>query len=149
MQQLPSTKLRWYQPTSKTTSSTLKAIRHVTYCDHHLDCYVYKPSWCKHWNIPGELGKNYMAAVALAPCVTRSSAGLILTAYITSVSRNYNKNTLETCKNPRPTSGWSELTKSCTTSTMNFHMAYFSWIPQDNAKFKLSCKSGESKCNPC
>ena len=60
-----------------------------------------------------------------------------------------NKNTLETCKNPRPTSGWSELTKSCTTSTMNFHMAYFSWIPQNNAKFKLSCKFGESKCNPC
>ena len=59
------------------------------------------------------------------------------------------KNTLETCKNPRPTSGWSELTKSCTTSTMNFHMAYFSWIPQNNAKFKLSCKFGESKCNPC
>ena len=28
---------------------------------------------------------------------------------------NDNKNTLETCKNPRPTSGWSELTKSCTT----------------------------------
>ena len=59
-----------------------------------------------------------------------------------------NKNTLESCKNPRPTSGWSELTKSCTTSTMNFHMAYFSWIPQNNAKFKLSCKFGESKCNP-
>ena len=60
-----------------------------------------------------------------------------------------NKNTLETCKNPRPTSGWSELTKSCTTSTMNFHMAYFSWIPKNNAKFQLSCKFGESKCNPC
>ena len=59
-----------------------------------------------------------------------------------------NKNTLETCKNPRPTSGWSELTKSCTTSTMNFHMAYFSWIPQNNARLKLSCKFGESKCNP-
>ena len=50
----------------------------------------------------------------------------------------HNKNTLETCKNPRPTSGWIELTKSCTTSTMNFHMAYFSRIPQNNAKFKLS-----------
>ena len=60
-----------------------------------------------------------------------------------------NKNTLETCKNPRPTSGWSELTKSCTTSTMNFHMAYFSWIQQNNARLKLSCKFGESKCNPC
>ena len=36
-----------------------------------------------------------------------------------------NKDTLETCKNPRPTSGWSELAKSCTTSTVNFHMAYF------------------------
>ena len=60
-----------------------------------------------------------------------------------------NKNTLETCKTPRPTSGWSELTKSCTTSTMNFHMAYFSWIPQNNARLKLSCKFGESKCNPC
>ena len=59
-----------------------------------------------------------------------------------------NKNTLETCKNPRPTSGWSELTKSCTTSTMNFHMAYFSWIPQNNARLKLSCKFGESNCNP-
>ena len=58
-------------------------------------------------------------------------------------------NTLETCKNPRPTSGWSELTKSCTTSTMNFHVAYFSWIPQNNARLKLSCKFGESKCNPC
>ena len=33
------------------------------------------------------------------------------------------------------TSGWRELTKSCT-STMNFHMAYFSWIPQNNAKFR-------------
>ena len=62
---------------------------------------------------------------------------------------NGNKNTLETCKNPRPTSGWSELTKSFTTSTMNFHMAYFSWIPQNNARLKLSCKFGESKCNPC
>ena len=60
-----------------------------------------------------------------------------------------NKNTLETCKNPRPTSGWSELTTSCTTSTMNFHKAYFSWIPQNNARLKLSCKFGESKCNPC
>ena len=59
-----------------------------------------------------------------------------------------NKNTLETCKNPRPTSGWSELTKSCTTKTMNFHMAYFSWIPQNNARLKLSCKFGESKWNP-
>ena len=47
-----------------------------------------------------------------------------------------NKNTLETCKNPRPTSGWSEPTKSCITSTMNFHMAYFSWIPQDNARLR-------------
>ena len=27
------------------------------------------------------------------------------------VNSLYNKNTLETCKNPRPTSGWSELTK--------------------------------------
>ena len=44
--------------------------------------------------------------------------------------KSQNKNTLETCKNPWPTSGWSKLTKSCTTSTMNFHMAYFSWIPQ-------------------
>ena len=60
-----------------------------------------------------------------------------------------NKNTLETCKNPLPKSGWSELTKSCTTSTMNFNMAYFSWIPQNNARLKLSCKFGESKCNPC
>ena len=68
---------------------------------------------------------------------------------ISNIQCIFNKNTLETCKNPRPTSGWSELTKSCTTSTMNFHMAYFSWIPQNNAKFKLSCKFGESKCNPC
>ena len=58
-----------------------------------------------------------------------------------------NKNTLETCKNPRPTSGWSELPKSCTTSTLNFHMAYFSSIPQKNATLKLSCKFAESKCN--
>ena len=58
------------------------------------------------------------------------------------------KNTLETCKNPRPTSGLSELPKSCTTSTMNFHMMYFSWIPQNDVKLKLSCKFGESKCNP-
>ena len=58
------------------------------------------------------------------------------------------KNTLETCKNPRPTSGQSELPKSCTTSTMNFHMVYFSWIPQNNARLKLSCKFVESKCNP-
>ena len=60
-----------------------------------------------------------------------------------------NKNTLETCTNPRPTSGWSELTKLCTTSTMNFHMAYFSWISQNNARLKISCKFGESKCDPC
>ena len=67
----------------------------------------------------------------------------------TSLSVGYKyKNTLETCKNPRPTSGWSELTKSCATSTMNFHMAYFSWIPQNIARLKLSCKFGESKCNP-
>ena len=65
------------------------------------------------------------------------------------IDRIGNKNTLETCKNPRPTSGWGELTKSFTTSTMNFHMAYFSWIPQNNARLKLSCKFGESKCNPC
>ena len=51
---------------------------------------------------------------------------------------NSNSNTLETCKNPRPISSWSELTKSCTTSTLNFHMAYFSWIPQNNARSKLS-----------
>ena len=70
-------------------------------------------------------------------------------AWISNCIPHMNKNTLETCKNPRPTSGWSELTKSSTTSTMNFHMAYFSWIPQNNAKFKLSCKFGESKCNPC
>ena len=25
----------------------------------------------------------------------------------------------------------------------------FSWIPQNNARLKLSCKFGESKCNPC
>ena len=31
---------------------------------------------------------------------------------------------------------------------MNFHMAYFSWIPQNNARLKLSCKFGESKRNP-
>ena len=53
-----------------------------------------------------------------------------------------NKNTLETCKIRRPTSGRSELAKSCTTSTMNFHMMYFSWIPQNNASLKLSCKFG-------
>ena len=45
------------------------------------------------------------------------------------------KNTLETCKNPRPTSVLSELPKSCTTLTMNFHTVYFSWIPQ-NVKVK-------------
>ena len=67
---------------------------------------------------------------------------------ITLINSPSNKNTLETCKNPRPTSGWSELTKSCTTSTMNIHMAYFSWIPQNNARLKLCCKFGESKCNP-
>ena len=59
-----------------------------------------------------------------------------------------NKNTLETCKNSRPTSGQSELPKSCTTSTMNFHMVYFSCIPHNNSRLKLSCKFGESKCNP-
>ena len=53
-----------------------------------------------------------------------------------------NKNTLVTCKSHRPTSGRSELAKSCTTSTMNFHMMYFSWIPQNNASLKLSCKFG-------
>ena len=58
-----------------------------------------------------------------------------------------NKNTYETCKNPRPTSRWSKLTKSCATSTMNFHRAYFSWIPQ-NARLKLSGKFDESKCIP-
>ena len=59
-----------------------------------------------------------------------------------------NKNTLETCKNSRPTWGQSELPKSCTTSTMNFHMVYFSCIPHNNSRLKLSCKFGESKCNP-
>ena len=44
-----------------------------------------------------------------------------------------NKNTLETYKNHRPTSGRSELLKSCTTSIMNFHMVYLSTIPQNNA----------------
>ena len=59
------------------------------------------------------------------------------------------KNMLETCKNPRPTSGRSELPKSCTMSIMNFHMVYFSWIPQNNARLKLCCcKFGESKCSP-
>ena len=65
-----------------------------------------------------------------------------------ALANRKNKNMLETCKNPWPTSGWSELTKSCTTSTMNFHMAYFSRIPQNNPRLKLSCKFGESKCNP-
>ena len=59
-----------------------------------------------------------------------------------------NKNMLEACKNSRPTSGWSELPKSCKISTMNFHMVYFSWIPQNDARLKLSCKFGDSKCNP-
>ena len=67
--------------------------------------------------------------------------------YMISFAHKANKNTLETCKNPRPTSGWNEPTKS-RTSTMNFHMAYFSWIPQNNARLKLSCKFGKSKCNP-
>ena len=66
---------------------------------------------------------------------------------LTTFEAILHKNTLETCKNPRPTSRWSELTKSCATSTMNFHIAYFSWIPQ-NARLKLSCKFDESKCNP-
>ena len=43
------------------------------------------------------------------------------------VSLNIYMDTLETCKNPRPTSGRSELPKSCKTSTMNFHMMHFSW----------------------
>ena len=29
------------------------------------------------------------------------------------------------------------------------HMAYFSWIPQNNARLKPSCKFGESKCDSC
>ena len=37
--------------------------------------------------------------------------------------------------------------QSCITSTMNFHMVYFSLIPQNNASLKLSCKFGESECN--
>ena len=37
--------------------------------------------------------------------------------------------------------------QSCITSTMNFHMGHFSWIPQNNASLMLSCKFGESKCN--
>ena len=59
-----------------------------------------------------------------------------------------NKNTLEKFKNPRPASGRIEHPKSCTTSAMNFHMLYFSCIPQSDARLKLSCKFGESKCNP-
>ena len=31
---------------------------------------------------------------------------------------------------------------------MHFHMAHFSWISKNNARLKLSCKFGESKCNP-
>ena len=54
---------------------------------------------------------------------------------------------LEMCKNILPTSGRIELPKSCTTSTMNLHMVYFSWIPQNNARLQLSWKFGESKCN--
>ena len=53
-----------------------------------------------------------------------------------------NKNMLETCKSPRSTSARSELAKSCTTSTMNFHMMYYSWIPKNNASLKLPCKFG-------
>ena len=45
------------------------------------------------------------------------------------------KNT-ETCKNLQLTSRQSELPKSCTTST--FHMVYFSWIPQNIARWKLN-----------
>ena len=37
--------------------------------------------------------------------------------------------------------------QSCITSTMNFHMVYFSLIPQNTASSKLSCKFGESECN--
>ena len=65
------------------------------------------------------------------------------------LKQGHNKNTLETCKNPRPTSCWSELTKSCTTSTMNFHIVYFSWIPQNNASVNehLDFKPTWSICN--
>ena len=38
--------------------------------------------------------------------------------------------------------------KLCTTSTLNFHVMHFSQIPWNNARLKLSCKFGESKCNP-
>ena len=57
-------------------------------------------------------------------------------------------NTWETSKNPRPRSGRIELCQSCTIWTMNFHMAYFSSIPQNNARLKPSWKFGESKYNP-
>ena len=50
-------------------------------------------------------------------------------------------------KTLQPTLGWSELPKS-SPSTMNFYMVYFSLIPQNNARLKLSCKFGESKCKP-
>ena len=37
-----------------------------------------QPFWCKNWNIP-EVWCQYMGADALAPCITRPSAAMVLT----------------------------------------------------------------------
>ena len=64
------------------------------------------------------------------------------------LKRKENKNTLETCKNPRPTSGWSELTVM---HNINYEFPHgiFFMNSTNNARLKLSCKFGESKRNPC
>ena len=133
-----------------------------------IDCsmqnHTVNKCWINNWTLRKKFSKNQIkilrfsltkknSRMSIIECKPICSCMNVLTMleFIISIhgETKINKNTLETCKNPRPTSGWSELTDSCTTSTMNFHMAYFSWIPRNNAKFKLSCKFGESKCNPC
>ena len=86
---------------------------------------------------------TYMPASHLTSLWIASQTRWVLVVYgvkFWGLNRCYSKclrskNTLETCKNSRPTSGRSELPKSCT-STMNFHMVYFSRIPQNNASLK-------------
>ena len=129
----------------------------VAFSNHLLPLYqpLIDHWWCIHYMMMSWHGDSFhFSPSETGGMPSQNDISLVLACIIcwtnSQVAIDYkcNKNTLGTCKNPRPTSGWSELTKSCTTSTMNFHMAYFSWSPQNNARLKLSCKFGESKCNP-
>ena len=120
----PGTK--WCQAISRQSADN--NISYVFFqCSHAIEAHV----WCLiYWIISNgqqNLSKSCrMSTVDISICSRLTLQALVWYVSITSMIITFvlswgnlfsfkNKNTLETCKNPRPTSGWSELTKSCTT----------------------------------